>query len=109
MLRCSEGVSTNVLIVLAAPLPPKSYPKVTVAAGTTTTEFIASVVAPGALVLLPEKASALIESTWQSVPELAVSIADNNRVLRAVIPVQDIGNATRELQSNCSKAVRGRK
>jgi hypothetical protein len=108
MLRCAEGASTNVLIVLAAPLPPRSHPKVTVVAGATTTEFIATVVTPGALVLLPEKASALIENAWQSVPELAVAVADNNRALRGVIPVEDIGNATRELQSNCPKAVRGR-
>jgi hypothetical protein len=108
MLRCAEGASTDVLIVLAAPLPPRSHPKVTVVAGATTTEFIATVVTPGALVLLPEKASALIENTWQSVPELAIAIAGNNRALRGVIPVNDIGDATRELQSNCPKAVRGR-
>src|SRR5262252_4602090 len=55
MLRCAEGATTNVLIVLGAPLPPRSHPKVIVVAGATTTEFIASVVPPGALVLLPEK------------------------------------------------------
>ena len=60
MLRCAEGATTNVLIVLAAPLPPRTHPKVTVVAGATTTEFIASVVPPGALVLLPEKAYALV-------------------------------------------------
>jgi hypothetical protein len=109
MLRCAEGATTNVLIVLTAPLPLRSHPKVIVVAGTTTTEFIASVVPPGALVLLPEKASALVEQTWQSVPELAVSIADNNRVLRGVIPLEDISNAMQQLQSNCPKVVRGHK
>lgn len=109
MLRCAEGASTDVLVVLAAPLPPRSHPKVTVVAGAKTTEFVASVVSPGALVLLPEKASALLENAWQSVPELAVSITDNSRALRAAIPVEDIGAAMRELQSNCPKAVRGRR
>jgi len=109
MLRCAEGATINFLIFLTAPLPPRSHPKVTVGAGATTTEFIASVVPPGALVLLPEKASALLESTWQSVPELAVAIMENSRALRGAIPVQDISDATRELQSNCPKAVRGRK
>jgi hypothetical protein len=109
MLRCAEGATTNVLIVLAAPLPLRAHPKVIVAAGATTTEFIASIVPPGALVLLPEKASALVEKTWQSVPELAVSITDNNRALRGVIPLEDLSNAMQELQSNCPKAVRGRK
>ena len=41
MLRCAEGATTNVLIVLAAPLPLRIHPKVTVVAGATTTEFIA--------------------------------------------------------------------
>jgi hypothetical protein len=109
MLRCAEGASTDVLIVLAAPLPLRAHPKVTVVAGATTTEFIASVVPPGALVLLPEKASALIENTWQSVPELAVSITDSNRARRGVIPLEHINDAIQELQSNCPKAVRGRK
>ena len=109
MLRCAEGATTDVLIVLAAPLPPRTHPKVTVVAGATTTEFIATVMPPGALVLLPEKASALVERTWQSVPELAVSIADNNRVLRGVIPLEDISNAMQQLQSNCPKVFRGHK
>ena len=74
-----------------------------VVAGATTTEFIASVVPPGTLVLLPEKASALVEKTWQAVPELAVSIKDNNRALRGVIPLEHINNAMQTLQSNCPK------
>jgi hypothetical protein len=109
MLRCAEGATTNVLVVLAAPLPLRAHPKVIVAAGATTTDFIASVVPPGALVLLPEKASALVENAWQSVPELAVSITDNIRTVRGVIPLEGISNAMQELQSNCSRVVRGRK
>jgi hypothetical protein len=108
MLRCAEGATTNVLVVLAAPLTPRSHPKVNVVAGATTTEFIASVVPPGTLILLPEKASALVEKTWQTVPELAVSITDHNRALRGLIPLEDISNAMQQLQSNCPKAVRGR-
>ena len=103
MLRCAEGATTDVLITLAAPLPPRTHPKVTVVAGAATTEFIATVIPPGALVLLPEKASALVENTWQSVPELAVSITDNNRAVRGVIPLEAISNAMQELQSNCPK------
>jgi hypothetical protein len=66
------------------------------------------VVTPGALVLLPEKASALIEDAWQSVPELAVSISENRRSLHGVIPLADISTAMRTLQSNCPTAVPGR-
>jgi hypothetical protein len=108
MLRCAEGATTDVLVVLMEPLPPRTHPKVTVAAGATTTEFIGSVVTPGALVLLPEKASALIEHDWQSVPELAVSIVEAHHSLHGVIPLTDIAAAMRTLQSNCPKAVRAR-
>jgi hypothetical protein len=58
-------------------------------------------------VLLPEKASALVENTWQSVPELAVSIAENHRSLHGVIPLADLSTAMQTLQSNCPKASPG--
>jgi hypothetical protein len=104
MLRCGEGATTEVLVVLAEPLPGRTHPKVTVMAGRTTTEFTGSVVTPGALVLLPEKASALVENAWQSAPELAVVIAENHRSLHGSIPLTDIGIALRTLESNCPEA-----
>jgi hypothetical protein len=103
MLRCAEGATTEVLVVLIEPLQLRTHPKVTVAAGARTTEFTASVVTPGALVLLPEKASALVEHAWRSVPELAVTIAENHSSLHGVIPVADINTAMQTLQSNCQK------
>jgi hypothetical protein len=108
MLRCGEGGTTEVLVVLIEPLPPRAHPKVTVVAGAMTTELIASVVSPGALVLLPEKASALVEDTWQSAPELAISISENRRSLHGVISLADISTAMQTLQSNCPTAVPGR-
>jgi hypothetical protein len=108
MLRCGEGATTQVLVVLVEPLPPRAHPKVTVVAGATTTEFTASVVPPGASVLLPEKASALIEDAWQSVPELSITIAENRRSIHGVISLAGIGTAMRTLQSNCPTAVPGR-
>jgi hypothetical protein len=108
MLRCGEGATTQVVVVVAVPLPLKTHPKVTVMAGAKTTEFTASVVTPGALVLLPEKASALVEGPWQSVPELAVSISESRRSLHGVIPLTGISTALQTLQSTCPKAVHGR-
>jgi hypothetical protein len=113
MLRCSEGATVDVLVILIAPLPLQTHPKVTVVAGSTSTDFIASVVAPGALapsalVLLPEKASALVEHLWQSVPELEVKIVEPHRSLQGVIPVADISTAMHTLQSNCAKPLRAR-
>jgi len=103
MLRCAEGATTEVLVVLIEPLPPRTHPKVTVSAGATTTELTGSVVTPGPLVLLPEKASALVERAWRSIPELAVAISEDHRSLHGVIPLADISTAMRTLQSNCLK------
>ena len=103
MLRCGEGATTEVLVVLIEPLPPRTHPKVTVSAGATTTELTGSVVTPGPLVLLPEKASALVERAWRSIPELAVAISEDHRSLHGVIPLADISTAMRTLQSNCLK------
>ena len=100
MLRCGEGATTEVLVVLSEPLRPRTHPEVTVVAGATTTEFIGSV-EPGALVLLPEKASALVEHAWLSVPELRVAIAEDHRSLHGVVPLADITGAIKTLQSNC--------
>jgi hypothetical protein len=108
MLRCGEGATTEVLVVLVEPLPARTHPKVTVVAGRTTTEFTGSVVTPGALVLLPEKASALVENAWQSVPELAVAIAENHRSLHGVIPLTDISTAMQTLESNCPEGPHSR-
>jgi len=107
MLRCGEGATTEVLVVLVEPLPVRTRPKITVVAGRTTTEFTGSVVTPGALVLLPEKASALVETTWRSVPELAVAIAEDHHSLHGLVSLADIGTAMQTLQSNCSEVLYG--
>ena len=108
MLRCAEGATTEVLVVLTKPLPLRTHPKVTVVAGATTTVFTASVVTAGVLVLLPEKASALVEHAWQSIPELAVTITEDHRSLHGTISLADINTAMQTLQSNCPKAFGGR-
>ena len=58
--------------------------------------------------LLPEKASALVEHAWESIPELAVAIAEDHRSLHGVISLADISTAMQTLQSNCAKALHGR-
>ncbi len=94
--------------MLTEPLPLRMHPKVTVVAGAKTTEFIGSVVTPGALVLLPEKASALVEDAWQSIQELGVAIAEKNHPLHRLLPLADMSTAMQTLQSNCPKEVYGR-
>src|SRR5262249_59242854 len=53
MLRCAEGATTEVLVVLAAPLPPRTHPKITVVAGPTPPGVLAHPCRPPAPPLLP--------------------------------------------------------
>jgi hypothetical protein len=55
-----------------------------------------------------EKASALVEDAWQSIPELVVTITESRHSLHGVIPLTDIGTAMAILQSNCPKAAHSR-
>jgi hypothetical protein len=100
MVRCAEA-TTEVLVVLVRPLPPRAQPKVTVAAAGHTVELTASVVAPGLMLLLPPQANALAAGAWQAAPDLTITVADESAPIRGVIPLGGLGTALRELRANC--------
>jgi hypothetical protein len=100
MIRCGEA-ATEVLIVLVRPLPPRAQPTVTVQAGSASAQFNARVVPPGALLLLPPEATALLSGPWQAAPELAVAVADRETISRGVIALGGLGAALSTLRSNC--------
>jgi len=100
MLRCGEG-STELLIVLVQPIPPRAHPKVVVSAGGKGAEFTASVVPPGVAVLLPQGASALAAGPWQSASELAVEVDDDQGPIRGIVSLAGLGAAFRTLLSSC--------
>lgn len=106
MLRCGEG-GTEILIVLVGPLPPRAHPKVTVSAAGRSVDFTATIVPPGAVVLLPKEASVLASGPWTAASELSVQIeATRNdgepNTVRGVIPLSGLGGALAQLQGNCS-------
>jgi len=105
MLRCGES-NFEVLVVLIRPLPPRAHPKVTVTVGSKTTEFISSVVPPGAEVLLPQEASVLASGPWQAAPELSVEVGavegdDQPAPIQGVISLAGLSAALPRLQANC--------
>jgi hypothetical protein len=105
MLRCGEG-NIEVLVVLIRPLPPRAHPKVTVTVASRTTEFTASVVPPGAEVLLPQEATFLASGPWQAAPELSVEVGavegdDQPSPTKGVISLAGLGTALPRLQANC--------
>ena len=105
MLRCGKG-NFDVLLVLVRPLPPRARPKITVTASGRTVDFIASVVPPGAEVLLPQEATALASGPWQLAPDLSVEVGpvegdDPPTPIRGVIALAGLGAALAQLQANC--------
>jgi hypothetical protein len=105
MLRCGES-NIDVLLVLVRPLPPRGRPRVSVTAGSNTTDFVASVVPPGAELLLPPEATALASGPWQAAPELAVEVGavegdDQPTPIQGVISLAGLGEAILRLQANC--------
>jgi hypothetical protein len=105
MLRCAQS-NFEVIVVLVRPLPPSAHPKVTLGTGGSSVDFTATVVPPGAEVLLPADASALASGPWQNAPELSVQVAatDGGEPLapvQGIIPLAGLSNAIPLLLSNC--------
>jgi hypothetical protein len=105
MLRCG-GHNIEVLAVLVRPLPPRAHPHVAVTTVGKTIDFTASVVPPGAEVLLPPEATALASGPWQTASELSVEVGavegdDQPGQTRGVISLAGLGAALAQLQANC--------
>jgi hypothetical protein len=105
MLRCGER-NIEVLAVLVRPLPPRAHPRVAVTTGGKTIDFTASVVPPGAEVLLPPEATALASGPWQTAFELPVEVGaaegdDRPSPIRGVISLAGLGAALAQLQASC--------
>jgi hypothetical protein len=105
MLRCAQN-NFEVIVVLVRPLPPRAHPKVTVGAGGNSVDFTATVLPPGAEVLLPADASALASGPWRTAPELSVQISSVNgdeppAPVHGIIPLAGLGDAIQLLLSNC--------
>jgi hypothetical protein len=100
MLRCGQ-TGVEVLIVLVEPLPPRAHPKVSVSTGGTAIDFTATVVPPGAEVLLPQDASALADGPWQTAAELTVNVEDSSEQAKGVISLAGLSDALPNLLANC--------
>jgi hypothetical protein len=106
MLRCAQS-NFEVIVVMVRPLPPRAHPKVTVGTGGSSVDFTATVLPPGAEVLLPADASALASGPWQTAPELSVQIAamdgdEPSAPVHGIIPLGGLGDAIPLLLSNCA-------
>jgi hypothetical protein len=100
-LRCSD-TGYDVLVVLLKPFPPRTHPKVKLTIGGATVQLEATVIPPGAAILLPAEAAAmLVKGSWQSSSELAIEVEDDSNATRGVISLEGLGPALSLLTSNC--------
>jgi hypothetical protein len=100
MLRCGEQ-NLEVVIVVVTPFPPRARPSVTIGADGKEWRFDASVVPPGAELLLPKEATSLATGPWQLGHELAVKVSSSEQSFGGVIPIEGLGNALTTLSRNC--------
>jgi hypothetical protein len=99
-LRCGrEGF--EVLLFVLERLPRASHPTVTMTAGSSRSEFEASVVQGGEALLLPPGASGLAARDWQNASELSVEIATKPKSIQGIVPIAGLSAALRSLTPNC--------
>jgi hypothetical protein len=100
MLRCHEG-RAEVIVAVVSPFSPHSQPAVTISANGQESHFEATVVSPGAQLLLPAMATALASGPWQSANQLTVKISWQQTTIAGVIPIDGLRGALATLIANC--------
>jgi hypothetical protein len=99
-LRCSD-TGFDVLVVFLKPFPPRTHPKVELTTGSATVQLEATVIPPGAAILLPAEAATMVKGSWQSSLELAIEVKDDGNRTRGAISLVGLGPALSLLTSNC--------
>jgi hypothetical protein len=100
MLRCGEK-GIDVVIVMVTPFPPQARPAVTISANGNEWRFDASIVSPGAELLLPMEAMGVVGGAWRSVHELAVKVSWPQGSVAGVIPIDGMAEALATLGPKC--------
>jgi hypothetical protein len=100
-LRCGR-TGLEILIIVIQPFPPRSRPQVTIGSTNKEWRFETSIVSPGAAVLLPSDASALVTGPWQSLKELPIKIEEGGTTIRGIVPLSGLTTAVQTLMTSCS-------
>ncbi|MDF0516810.1 hypothetical protein P0R31_06155 [Bradyrhizobium yuanmingense] len=104
IVRCAPKGKVDVLVALIRPFPPRSRPKVTIAAsGGGTLTFEASMAAAGAAVLLPDEVSAFAAGKWQTTASLAVVVREGDSEIKGMVALNGLREAYHALLANCGQ------
>jgi hypothetical protein len=104
MFRCVEG-EVESLIVLITPLPPRAHPNVRIAAGENSLELKSDMAPPFTSVRLTPETTALLTGSWQTRPELDVSVESEGTRINGVIVLAGLPAALQSLQVECQSRV----
>jgi hypothetical protein len=100
MLRCGEK-GVDLVVVVVTPFPPPARPSVMIGANGKEWRFDASIVSPGAELLLPMEAMSLARGTWQSARELTIKVSSPEQSFGGVIPIDGLADALSTLVTKC--------
>ncbi|TGN88778.1 hypothetical protein EOW77_0011425 [Bradyrhizobium yuanmingense] len=104
IVRCAPKGKVDVLVALIRPFPPRSRPKVTIAAsGGGTLTFDASMAAAGAAVLLPDEVSAFAAGKWQTTASLSVVVREGDSEIKGMVALNGLREAYHSLLANCGQ------
>lgn len=104
IVRCAPKGKVDVLVALIRPFPPRSRPKVTIAAsGGGSLTFDASMAAAGAAVLLPDEVSAFAAGKWQATPSLSVVVREGDSEIKGLVALNGLREAYHSLLANCGQ------
>jgi hypothetical protein len=97
--RCSRA-GIEALLILLNPLVRGSRYLVFLKSGSTETQFEATALQGGEVLILPPSATALAGGSWQAVPELSVEIAGPSPI-RGSVPIGGLSDALLALSRSC--------
>jgi hypothetical protein len=103
IVRCGPRGKIDVLVALIRPFPPRSRPQVTIASGSVSQTFEASLTAAGAAVVLPDEVAAFAAGKWQSTPALTVTVKENDNQIKGVVELNGLREAYNSLLIGCSQ------
>jgi hypothetical protein len=97
--RCGQ-MGIEPLLILLNPLVRGSQYHVLVKSGSTETQFEATALQAGEVLVLPPSATALAGGSWQALPELSVEIASPSPI-RGSVPIGGLSDALAALAQSC--------
>jgi hypothetical protein len=101
MVRCGSQ-DPEVLVVVVRPFPPRAHPTVRIGPPGEVISFTATVVPPGAAVLLPAEAGRIAYEKWQFASQLVIEVTDDQSLIRGMVSTGQMGPALGALMVACS-------